>query len=224
MGHDHQHSHREFGHFPTCRTRKTRLIGDCSCEKTTYWLIFASTLLGFMLQSGLAEMTGSAALRGDAWHTLFDSSDAITSLAVIFFLQTTNLRESVVRKRGAILSLVLLVIAILAVAISAAERLITGNVLEPWLIAIGGVVGVLIGKLTLFFAGLVPHHRRTLTHHMAHAHAHMDYIISWGVVASGILVWVFNIPRLDGVIGILIAGYLARSFIPKYTSLIKKFS
>lgn len=222
MGHDHHHSHQEFEHFPMCRTRRTRLVGDCSCETTTYWLILASTLLGFTLQTALAGITGSAALKGDAWHTLFDGSDALISLVVIFFLHTTNLRESVVRRRGAILSLILLIIAIVAVAFSASKRLLSGIVYDPWLIAVGGTIGVLVGRLTLYFAGFVPPHRRTLTHHMAHAHVHMDYLISWSVVVSGVGVWVFDIPRLDGIIGLLIAGYLAHSFLPKYLGLINR--
>jgi cobalt-zinc-cadmium efflux system protein len=168
----------------------------------------------------MSMIAASAALRGDAWHTLFDGSDAVISLLVIFFLRNNNHHEKDVRQLGALISFILLLIAIAGVAFAGIEKIVSGIVLEPWLIVIGGLIGVGVGKITLYFAEFVPPYRRTKTHHLAHAHVHMDYLISWGVVASGVVVSIFDTPKVDGVIGLLIAAYLAYSFLPKYYRII----
>ena len=195
---------------------------DCSCEKWTYWGILTCAIIGFVIQISMGSIAESAALHGDAWHTLFDGSDAILSLLVLFFIRHTNRCENDIRQKGAMISLCLLAIAIASIGIAAYQKFSGDIVSDPRFMVLGGVVGIVVGQMALYFSSYVPFHRRTKTLHMAHAHVHMDYLNSWGVVISGLLVWFLGVPQIDGAMGALIAIYLAYSFLPKYFSLIMK--
>lgn len=193
---------------------------DCSCEEWTYWGILTCTLAGFIIQISMGSIAGSAALRADAWHTLFDGSDAILSLLVLFLIRHTNHSEDDIRQKGAVISLLLLVVAIVNIGVAAYQKFSGDIVSDPRFIVLGGMVGIVVGRAALYFSSYIPSHRRTKTLHMAHAHVHMDYLNSWGVTVSGLLVWFLSIPQIDGAMGAAIAVYLAYSFLPKYFSLI----
>lgn len=214
MGHDHHHAHA--GHFPYCRFHHTHQSKDCTCEIVTPIALVVVTVIGFSLQLLLARWASSVALAGDAWHTLYDGADNLLWLLVVILIRAFAFDEHRTRDVGAIIAFFLLVFAVGIVSYASIGKLVDPTPTDPVVMLFGGLLGVILGIAGVGIARITPKERRSVNHQLALGHVLQDLLVSVGVCVAATCMLLLDAPHIDGIVGLLIAIYLAFSFLPRY--------
>lgn len=177
-------------------------------------LLILSFVINILLS--LAEIiggiiAGSVALIGDALH---NTSDALSILiAVIAYKighRKASLKYTYGFKRaeiiGGFVNLILLFISGCYLLVEGIERLIRPQPIDGMLIVVISVLALIIDTATAKISHRHAHHNTNMR--MVFIHNLADALGSVGVIVSGLCVMWFDIYRLDGIIALLIAGYM----------------
>lgn len=197
----HTHCHCGFEHHHEVSTKSVRLL-------------LVSFLINMLLS--VAEIiggivAGSVALIGDALH---NTSDAFSILIAVIAFKIGRKKASEKYtygfKRaeiiGGFVNLILLFISGCYLLVEGIGRLINPTEID-------GVIIIWISVLALVIDAVTAH----ISHHDAHHNTNMKMVFihnladafgSIGVIVSGLCVVYFGIYRIDGVIALLIAGYM----------------
>lgn len=185
---------------------------DVDEESVKYlFLSFLVNILLSVVEFAGGIIAGSVALIGDALH---NTSDAFSILiAVIAFKigrkKATNKYTYGFKRAelvGGFANLILLFAAGVYLAIEGIERLIYPNPIAGWLIIFVSLLALLVDAFTA-----------KISHHHAHSSANMKMVFlhnladafgSIGVIISGVCVVLFDVYFVDGVIALIIAGYM----------------
>ncbi len=177
-------------------------------------LLILSFVINMLLS--LAEIiggiiAGSVALIGDALH---NTSDALSILIAIIAYKIGHRKASLKYtygfKRaeiiGGFVNLILLFISGCYLLVEGIERLISPQQIDGMMIVIISVLALIIDTATAKISHRHAHHNTNMR--MVFIHNLADALGSVGVIVSGLCVMWFGIYRLDGIIALLIAGYM----------------
>jgi cobalt-zinc-cadmium efflux system protein len=177
-------------------------------------LLILSFVINMLLS--LAEIiggiiAGSVALIGDALH---NTSDALSILIAVIAYKIGHRKASPKYtygfKRaeiiGGFVNLILLFISGCYLLVEGIERLIAPQPIDGMLIVVISVLALIIDTATAKISHRHAHHNTNMR--MVFIHNLADALGSVGVIVSGLCVMWFDIYRLDGIIALLIAGYM----------------
>ncbi|WP_022855258.1 cation diffusion facilitator family transporter [Thermodesulfobacterium thermophilum] len=195
--HHHHHGHDE----------KTEIRG-----KNLFYVALLNLLITvFEFIGGL--VSGSMALLSDAFHNLGDvMSVVITYFAHKISLRNPNERKTFGYKRITILaslfnSVTLLIICFFLIKESI-ERLVTPSLIDVKTVFVVGSIGFLGNLLSLKF--LKGSAKEDLNVKSAYLHMLGDALSSLTVIAGAVFIYYFGWLRVDPVISIIIAFYIAK--------------
>lgn len=177
----------------------------CRCETTRYLRVLAigSGILVVEIVCGL--LSGSLALIADAGHVGVDMSAVVVALAVSATVQRHPHVERQVRTGGFALAIVLLACTAAWIAIEATARLDD----PPHVLGLGVIVAATLGGIGNYWQhrllGNAEEHR---THRALHLHIKSDFVMSCGVVVSGLVVLATDWYVIDPVLSIAIALWI----------------
>jgi len=156
-------------------------------------------------------ISGSIALIGDALH---NTSDAFSILIAVIAFKVGQRKASVKYtygfKRaeviGGFVNLILLFISGCYLLIEGILRLISPKPIEGVMIVVISVLALIIDAFTAQISHHEAHHNTNMK--MVFVHNLADAFGSVGVIVSGLCVMLFGTYYVDGVIALLIAGYM----------------
>ncbi len=182
-------------------------------EKSVF-LLLISFCINILLS--LAEfiggfIAGSISLIGDALH---NTSDALSILIAIIAFKISHKRASAkytygFRRAeiiGSFVNLILLFISGFYLLFEGICRLIKPEPIDGAIIIWISVLALIIDTLTAKISHHDAHHNTNMK--MVFIHNLADAFGSLGVILSGLCVLYFNVYRADGVIALMIAGYM----------------
>ena len=195
-----EHSHHHHHH------------GDVT-EKSVKLLIisFAINMLLSVAEIIGGIISGSIALIGDALH---NTSDALSILIAVIAFKIGHKKASAKYtygfKRaeviGGFVNLILLFISGCYLFVEGIEHLIYPRQIEGLLIVWISVLSLIIDAITAKISHHDAHHSANMK--MVFVHNLADAFGSIGVIISGLCIVWFDVYRIDGVVALLIAGYM----------------
>lgn len=195
-------------------------------NKTIVYLIW-SFLINILLSlvELIAGILGrSVALIGDALHNTSDAfSILIAILAYKIGLKKSNAQYTFGFKRaeiiGAFVNLILLFISALYLVVEGIEKIISPQNIDGKLIICVSIIALIIDGITAKLSHHESHHNTNMK--MLFLHNLADALGSIGVIISGLCVIYFNWYFVDGIIALMIAGYMMFHSIVAFPKIVK---
>ena len=195
-------------------------------NKTIVYLIW-SFLINILLSlvELIAGILGrSVALIGDALHNTSDAfSILIAILAYKIGLKKSNAQYTFGFKRaeiiGAFVNLILLFISALYLVVEGIEKIISPQNIDGKLIICVSIIALIIDGITAKLSHHESHHNSNMK--MLFLHNLADALGSIGVIISGLCVIYFNWYFVDGIIALMIAGYMMFHSIVAFPKIVK---
>ena len=195
-------------------------------NKTIVYLIW-SFLINILLSlvELIAGILGqSVALIGDALHNTSDAfSILIAILAYKIGLKKSNAQYTFSFKRaeiiGAFVNLILLFISALYLVVEGIEKIISPQNIDGKLIICVSIIALIIDGITAKLSHHESHHNSNMK--MLFLHNLADALGSIGVIISGLCVIYFNWYFVDGIIALMIAGYMMFHSIVAFPKIVK---
>ena len=196
--------------------------------KTVIYLTwsFAINILLSVVELIAGIVGGSVALIGDALHNTSDAlSILIAVLAYKIGLKKSNKHFTFGFKRaeiiGAFVNLILLFISALYLFVEGINRIISPQNINGELIIYISIIALIVDGITAKLSHHESHHNTNMK--MLFLHNLADALGSVGVIISGLCVVYFDWHFVDGIIALMIAGYMVFHSIvafPKITKIL----
>lgn len=201
MEHRHMHTHCGTDHHHEVSEKSVRLL----------LLSFAINILLSIAEIIGGIVAGSVALIGDALH---NTSDAFSMLIAVIAFKIGHRKASEKYtygfKRaeiiGGFVNLILLFISGCYLLVEGIGRLIKPQEIDGMIIIWISVLALVIDAITAHISHHDAHHNTNMK--MVFIHNLADALGSVGVIVSGLCVVYFGIYRIDGMVALLIAGYM----------------
>ncbi len=195
-------------------------------SKTVVYLIwsFCINILLSLVELIAGILGGSVALIGDALHNTSDAlSILIAILAYKIGLKKSNAQYTFGFKRaeiiGAFVNLILLFISALYLFVEGIGRFISPQNINGELIIYVSIIALIIDGLTAKLSHHESHHNTNMK--MLFLHNLADALGSVGVIISGLCVVYFDWYFVDGIIALMIAGYMMFHSIAAFPKIVK---
>lgn len=195
-------------------------------NKTVVYLIW-SFLINILLS--LVELVAgilgrSVALIGDALHNTSDAlSILIAILAYKIGLKKSNAQYTFGFKRaeiiGAFVNLILLFISALYLVVEGIEKIMFPQNIDGKLIICVSIIALIIDGITAKLSHHESHHNTNMK--MLFLHNLADALGSVGVIISGLCVIYFDWYFVDGIVALMIAGYMMFHSVVAFPKIVK---
>lgn len=194
-------------------------------EKSVGYLMvsFVINMLLSVIEIVAGIVGGSVALIGDALHNMSDAfSILIAVLAFRIGRKRANDRFTYGFRRaeviGAFVNLILLMVAGVYLLTEGVIRLIVPEPIDGWLIVGVSVVALVVDGITAKISHSESHNSENMR--MVFLHNLADALGSVGVIVSGLCVVWFDMMRIDGVVALLIAGYMIFQSVKSFPKIV----
>lgn len=175
-------------------------------ELRRYLYVFAISTAIFTLEIAVGIATNSLALIADAGHVLLDASAALIAIAVSLVVLRNPNAERTTRRIGFVVAIALLALIAARTAIEAVDRLVAPQVVFGAGVipaALLGAYGNYLQHRVLVGGGENP------TRRAMHLHVRADLAMSVGVACSGFVVILTSWHRVDAIVSLGIALWIA---------------
>lgn len=195
-------------------------------NKTIVYLIwsFSINILLSIVELVAGIIGGSVALIGDALHNTSDAlSILIAILAYKIGLKKSNKQYTFGFKRaeiiGAFVNLILLFISALYLVVEGVEKIISPQNIDGRLIIYVSIIALIIDGITAKLSHHESHHNTNMK--MLFLHNLADALGSIGVIISGLCVVYFDWYFVDGIVALMIAGYMIFHSVIAFPKIVK---
>lgn len=160
------------------------------------------------IEFGIGFWQGSMGLVADAGHNLSDVVGLLLALIAMRLVKRRAGRRYTYgyRKVTVMISLVnalLLLGAVAGIVVESIRKFIRPEEIEGWSVAATATVGVIINFISAHL--LNTDKGRDINIKGAYLHMMLDALVSIGVVASGVIIWLTDCYVIDPIIGIIVA-------------------
>lgn len=161
------------------------------------------------IEFGIGFWQGSMGLVADAGHNLNDVVGLLLALIAMRLVKRRAGRRYTYgyRKVTVMISLVnalLLLGAVAGIVVESIRKFIRPEEIEGWSVAATATVGVIINFISAHL--LNTDKGRDINIKGAYLHMMLDALVSIGVVASGVIIWLTDCYVIDPIIGIIVAA------------------
>jgi cobalt-zinc-cadmium efflux system protein len=194
--------HTHDAHLPWCENESE----TCNCESSRYIyaasiciVIIAIQILGWWYSESLA-------LLGDTGHVGVDFLGLSTAAIIALKVAKKRSEENAIRTGGLAIQATLLAVVVGWLFLGAWERFHHPINIVPLPLIIAATIGLLLNilQLKILHPGFANKNMRA-----ARLHALQDLLSSIGVVASGIIIWIFGWVYTDPIVSAGIGLWLA---------------
>ena len=210
--HNHKHGHHHHSHEVN--------------SKTIVYLIwsFVMNMLLSVAEFVAGIIGGSVALVGDALHNTSDAFSILIAVAAYKVgLRKSNKYYTFGFKRaeiiGAFVNLILLFISALYLVVEGISRILSPQDINGELIIYISIIALVIDGITAKLAHRESHHNANIK--MLFLHNLADALGSVGVIISGLCVVYLGWHFVDGIIALMIAGYMLFHSIIEFPKFVK---
>ncbi|WP_457640518.1 cation diffusion facilitator family transporter [Persephonella sp.] len=193
-------------------------------KKTVLFIVIILNLLIVISQIIFGIYAHSLALITDAVHNFQDVISLIIAFVAAIFMSkkpTERMTFGYLRSEAmaGFINSAFLIGAVVLIIISSIERLFYPQNVDSIYVIIVGFIAFVINALSAYFLGLHKHDKDDHEHEdlnikAAYLHLLSDAGISLGVVAGGVLIYLFGIHWIDPFISILFSLYIFKETYP----------
>ncbi|OIO32310.1 MAG: hypothetical protein COZ49_01010 [Candidatus Yonathbacteria bacterium CG_4_10_14_3_um_filter_47_65] len=202
-------------HLKGCVSLDTNDLTDCWCEAKRYWIALT---VGMVLLAGEVVggfVSGSLALLSDAVHVCSDNVHVAVAIIVVYASRRSAGKEESIRKAGAYVGLLLLLIGGVWIINEAYERFTAPREVAGGIMLVVAIIGAIGNGYVLWVLESVSKGDQTITHKFFSAHVLSDLVVSIAVIVSaGIIAisgWKIVDPIASLCAGIYLLAYLCPS-------------
>jgi len=196
-------------HLDACPSLESGRFEDCSClaEEIRYITLAKWSLGIFSLESLGGYFSGSIALMSDSLHVLVDGTENIVN-AIVSRLSRQSDREMRLRKRGGVISALLLLIAGGWIVVEGINRISSPHKVE-WYMTLVAVLGLGGNLVQRWIHQKAPKEHRNIQHFFQDLHIWGDILSSLAVILGGtVMLATENLYWVDGALSIIIGIWI----------------